>query len=43
MAETGTDKKILKKYIKDACSGLACLHAKDLLHLDVKPQNILVW
>mmetsp|Transcript_15992 Transcript_15992/g.36611 ORF Transcript_15992/g.36611 Transcript_15992/m.36611 type:complete len:593 (-) Transcript_15992:75-1853(-) len=28
--------------LRDACMGLAVLHGKDLVHLDVKPENILV-
>jgi len=32
----------LSLVIRDVCSGLAVLHAKNLVHLDVKPENILV-
>jgi len=28
--------------LRDACMGLAVLHGKELVHLDVKPENILV-
>lgn len=32
----------LSLVIRDVCSGLAVLHAKNMVHLDVKPENILV-
>merc|ERR1719265_103618 len=32
----------LSLVIRDVCSGLAVLHGKNLVHLDVKPENILV-
>jgi len=32
----------LSLVIRDVCTGLAVLHAKNLVHLDVKPENILV-
>lgn len=36
------DQGQLSFVIRDVCSGLAVLHAKNLVHLDVKPENILV-
>jgi len=32
----------LSLIIRDVCTGLAVMHAKNLVHLDVKPENILV-
>merc|ERR1719271_1120466 len=32
----------LSVVIRDVCTGLAVLHGKNLVHLDVKPENILV-
>jgi len=38
---------ILSKYVfqilKDSCEAIAYIHAKGYLHLDVKPENIIVW
>merc|ERR1719478_1071306 len=36
------DQEQLSVVIRDVCSGLAVLHGKNLVHLDVKPENILV-
>ena len=34
--------KTILQYIKDSLNGLAYVHAKGLIHLDIKPTNILV-
>mmetsp|Transcript_115064 Transcript_115064/g.229123 ORF Transcript_115064/g.229123 Transcript_115064/m.229123 type:complete len:531 (-) Transcript_115064:34-1626(-) len=36
------DEKELAAVIRDVCMGLGVLHGKNLVHLDVKPENILV-
>ena len=38
---------ILAKYVfqilRDTCEAIAYIHAKGYLHLDVKPENVIVW
>jgi serine/threonine protein kinase len=36
------DQGELSVVIRDVCTGLAVLHGKNLVHLDVKPENVLV-
>jgi serine/threonine protein kinase len=36
------DQEQLTLVIRDVCTGLSVLHGKNLVHLDVKPENILV-
>jgi len=36
------DEKELSAVIRDVCMGLGVLHGKNLVHLDVKPENVLV-
>lgn len=36
------DEEQLSAVIRDVCMGLSVLHSKNLVHLDVKPENILV-
>jgi len=36
------DEKELAAVIRDVCMGLGVLHGKNLVHLDVKPENVLV-
>lgn len=34
---------LLMKWTKQLCSALCCLHREDIIHGDIKPQNILVF
>jgi len=40
--KTALPPKIMKKLHDDICEGLSYLHANDLIHTDIKPENILV-
>ena len=35
------DEKAIKRVFRDICLGLNELHSKDIVHLDIKPENIL--
>lgn len=37
-----TSAKKLAIYAKDILTGLSCLHEKNILHLDIKPENIFI-
>ena len=39
---TGLPPNIMKKLHDNVCEGMSYLHANDLLHTDIKPENILV-
>eukprot|EP00929_Paragymnodinium_shiwhaense_P108175 TRINITY_DN74500_c0_g1_i1.p1 TRINITY_DN74500_c0_g1~~TRINITY_DN74500_c0_g1_i1.p1 ORF type:complete len:667 (+),score=186.02 TRINITY_DN74500_c0_g1_i1:76-2076(+) len=41
-AEPGFKTEELRDVLSDVATGLAALHERDLVHLDVKPENILV-
>jgi wee1-like protein kinase len=36
------DEKILRKILLDIANGLAFIHGKNLVHLDIKPDNIFI-
>jgi wee1-like protein kinase len=36
------DEKILRKILLHIANGLAFIHAKNLVHLDIKPENIFI-
>ena len=35
------DEKMMKKIMRDVCLGLEELHSRGIVHLDIKPENIL--
>ena len=35
------DEKFVKKVLRDVCLGLEVMHSKGIVHLDIKPENIL--
>ena len=37
-----TDEKLVLKAAREICLGLKCIHDKNVVHLDLKPDNILV-
>lgn len=38
----GLDEPLARRHMRDLCAGLAFIHSKNVVHSDIKPENILV-